>query len=322
MWTLPVAVALLGATACAAEIGAADGPEAVDEAPSALAREGRPIPPHGGHPGGPEGLLVAALHELDLSEAQRAAIQGALEGLTADTRRAPPPDRAPFLALAAGVRAGKVDEAATIASFEAARPPEGGRRAGVADALRTLHQTLTKEQRRALIDAIAQRVAEHEPPDGAPARRPEGERGERPGAPRGEGRHPGGPLGMLLGDLSLTDSQRDAIDRALEAERPKDGGVARRARFEAHRAERSARLETFASDAFDADAFAAPPAGPDDKGPKEHVERLVHTLAVVVPLLDETQRQALASRLEQGPPPMGHPGQRPGRRGPERAPSL
>jgi len=69
----------------------------------------------------------------------------------------------------------------------------------------------------------------------------------------------------------------------------------------------NARLESFASDSFDAKAFVAPPAGAPQGGAMHPLARMVNELAVVVPLLDPAQREALAAQLEKGPP-MGRPG--------------
>src|SRR6185503_10222012 len=75
--------ALVGVSACAADDGSGKTPETAEGTAQAISKEsaegdraehaGRP------HPGGPEFLLVAALHELDLSDAQKSTIEGALE---------------------------------------------------------------------------------------------------------------------------------------------------------------------------------------------------------------------------------------------------
>ncbi|EYF01306.1 Hypothetical protein CAP_8460 [Chondromyces apiculatus DSM 436] len=243
-----------------------------------------------------------ALHELDLTDAQESAIEGALETLRAGMKGERPEGRAPFAVLAAGVRAGKVDVAAVVA--KAGTPGAGfeAHRAAVANALQTLHATLTKEQRRALVDTLAARAEAH-----GPHGKGAGKQGERAGGPP-----PGGPLGHLLGRLDLDEDQQEAIARVLEADTPAPPSAAdheaMKQHVEAMRVEMRARLESFAADTFDARTFLAPPAG--DKapggagvhGPAAHLERMAKTLAAVVPLLEPEQREALAKDLEQGPP--------------------
>ena len=176
-------------------------------------------------------------------------------------------------------------------------------------ALQTLHTTLTKEQRRMLVDSMTARMAEHGPPPGASRpgkgeRGPEGARGPgRDHGPGGERSGKGGPLGHMLDGLALTDTQRTSIDTALAAQRPAAiDHEAMKKGFEAMRTEMRARLESFAADSFDAQAFVAPPAGAPQGGPMQPLARMVNELAVVVPLLEPAQRETLAALLEKGPP--------------------
>lgn len=320
------ALALVGALAlgvgCVAETGSA--PEPTEGSSQALAqgsqgadgKEG-PAGPHAGRrhpgPGGPEVLLFAALHELDLTDAQEAAIQGALDKAAPGPRERGPREGAPLGALAAGVRAGKIDAPAVLAKVGSPNKGAEERMAAVAGAIQTLHATLTEEQRRELVDVLEERAAEHGPAgrrdDRRPAGPPPGEEGEAgPEAAR--------PLAHLLRGLELTDAQREEVGRALEAQRPTTAQrEAMRERMEAVHEEMRARLEAFAGASFDAKAFLAPPAGADARGPAgmaHPLERLVKDLAVVVPILEPAQREALAALLEKAPP-MGPP---PGARGP------
>lgn len=263
-------------------------------------------------PRGPEALLFAALHEpINLSADQKTAIEGAIASLRADREaqaNRPAPDRAPMMALAKAVRAGKIDTTAIAAAAPAAPPVNGTtdidqHRVAAANALATLHSTLNADQRRALVDAVTKRMGEH---DG------KGPGGEHDQA--GEGGRGGrefGPMGGLLKDLNLTDAQRDAIRTKFEAMRASEGGgtdrEAMKKTFESFKAERQAQLQTFTADSFDANAFVAPPPGekaldhrPGDA--KAHFERMANELAVITSVLDQNQREQLATRLEQGPP--------------------
>ncbi|MFO0761848.1 MAG: Spy/CpxP family protein refolding chaperone, partial [Byssovorax sp.] len=228
-----------------------------------------------GPPGGPEALFVTALHELDLSDAQKTTIQAAM-----DKARPKPPAEPGKIdagraeigkALADGVRAGKIDEAAVKAKAGAHEKEMEAHRADLASAIATLHDTLTKDQRKALVDAVEKRMAEHGPGEGHHGRPggpggpggPDGERGgprgehgprgERggPGGPEGHGPGPmrGGPLGPMLHDLDLTEAQRADIHKALEAQRPAPPDAdAMKKQHEAMRDAMKAKLAAFVED--------------------------------------------------------------------------
>ncbi|WP_437943600.1 hypothetical protein WMF27_44300 [Sorangium sp. So ce281] len=335
---LPLVGALVGAAGCTAETGQGDTSPSDEAAEAALAkgpsRAGGPREGFGGHHGGPRGpehLLRAALHELDLSDAQEATIEGALEGLR-DGAKERPKDGAVFAALAEGVRAGKIDRAAIEAKLPDAGRAAEERRARVAGALSTLHATLTKQQRRQLVDGIAAKMdgrGERGPRGGEHHRGPQGGKHHRgPQGDRGGMGGPGmrgGPLGHLLAGLDLRDEQRAQIDKALEAARPGDADrVGRKEDHAARRAEMRARLETFAADRFDANAFLPRPPAGEKMGPRAHLDRMVGALAAIVPILDEAQRNAVAERIEKGPaagkPERGMRGPGHGMRGPEHGP--
>jgi Spy/CpxP family protein refolding chaperone len=326
--------ALAGATGCSSGENASPAPSSEDVAKAPLAegaskaaagdkeRDGKREGARGKRGGkhgfghGSDNLLRAALHELELSDAQETAIKGALEKLR-EERGEHPRDAAWHAALAEGVRAGSIDKAAVEAKLA---KMEGGfeeHRARMAEALTTLHATLTKEQRRELVDAVASKMEEkgaRGPKGDGEGRRGKGD-GERDGhrGPKGErggwGDHgmKGGPLGHMLRDLNLTDEQRSKIDKALEASRPSEGDVEeKKEAFEARRAEMKTRLEGFAADSFDAKAFLAGDVKKGNhKNPRAHLDRMVTSLSAILPILTPAQRTSLAERLEKGP--MGKP---------------
>lgn len=200
--------------------------------------------------------------------------------------------------------------------------------AALASSRETLHATLTKEQRSALIDAVQKR-AEGPAPGGERGPMPggdfagKGERGPREGGrrPPESGARPGadhlpGPLGFLLGGIELTTEQRDAIGKAFEARQPsatEREGMQKR--HEVMRAVMHERLASFVGDAFDAKSFVRPPTDAKAGGPGNPFEHMIDDLVIVTPLLDATQREALAARLEKGPPAFeGRPGEHPRRR--------
>jgi Spy/CpxP family protein refolding chaperone len=297
--------------------------------------------------GGPGALLHTALSDLELTDEQKKIIEAALTKAEPDDQdqAKDPPANGPLAALAAGVRAGKIDPAA-VAAMPPPDPASNPRHAASVEALQTLHKTLTKEQRRALVDKLQKRAEEHGPrglfngkgPPGGPDGKgppPGGPDGKGPppgkggpdgkgppggpdgkGPPGGPGKGPGmrgdkalGPAGFLLRDLELTDKQRDAIKQAMEAQKsatPPDPEEMKK-RFEAMQTAAKARLESFASDTFDAKAFLGPPEGSEAAG-KKMLEQMAKHLAVIVPMLDATQREALAANLEKGHGMMGRGG--------------
>jgi len=289
-------------------VGASDsteGDKAKDDDGRREGRHGMRGGRHGwGH--GPDHLLRAALKELDLSDAQKTAIKGAIDGLHEGRGDHPKKDPAVFAALAEGVRAGSIDKAAIEAKIGKQADGIEEHRARLASALSTLHATLTKEQRRALVDAMAAKMEEK----GARKGNVEGQKGDDDDDHEGRGFKgdrggwggkgmKGGPLGHMLSDLDLTAEQQAQIDKV--ANRPSEADRAdKKEAFEAMRAERKAKLETFAADSFDAKAFLAGDAK-KGMGPQAHLDRMVTSLAAIVPVLTPAQRNELADKLEKGP---------------------
>jgi Spy/CpxP family protein refolding chaperone len=233
--------------------------------------------------------------------------------------------------LASGVRAGKIDEAAVKAKAAELEQQAETRRAAVGKALDTLHATLTPAQREALVAKVEEHMQDHPPfagPNGKgrgpEGRGPEGEgrgpegRGPEGRGPEGEGRGPErmgrgphGPLGFLLHDLELSDAQREKIHAGLEAARPaKPTREEMQKKHEEMRTRQKAVLDAFRGAKFDGAA-----ALPDKPAGEPPVVHLAEALDVIVPVLDANQREALAKRLEEGPPRMDMGGRKHGRHG-------
>lgn len=276
---------------------------------------------------GPGGMFQEALADLNLTDEQSSTIKAAFADLRTERAAVGEARLSPFAALAASVRAGNVD----VEAIEAQRP-KFGQSDKFVKALDTLHATLTPEQRQALVDKIGERAergfGEHGPrgergPRGAQAegqprfergeRGPRAERGDRgergPRAERGDRRGRGGPMGFLLAGLDLTDEQNQAIEEARAKAAPTEAEAqaqpvdreAMEQRFEAKRAEMKTRLQSFATDSFDARSFLQRPEGAERIGRGHGPDRMLRDLAVVVPILTAAQRETLATRLEQGP---------------------
>jgi Spy/CpxP family protein refolding chaperone len=80
-------------------------------------------------------------------------------------------------------------------------------------------------------------------------------------------------------------------------------------KFEAMRAEHKARLASFTTDTFDANAFLAKPANAPEpgKGMKGMHEHMLNELAAITEVLTPAQREKLAARIEKGPEHKGPP---------------
>ena len=258
------------------------GAAAPDAAPDANEPEARHHKRKGHH--GPDKLLRAALKELDLSAEQRATIEESLESLQEGFRKGF--DRGDHAerskALADAVRAGSVDATALSGSDDFEAKMKEGREKLVA-ALDQLHATLTPEQRTQLVETLQSRMKDHGDPEKKRAWKDK--MGQK------------GPSHFMLHGLDVSEEQRAKIDAALAAkglDQPPEG---MREGFAAMKEHKAAMLAAFASDNFDAGALL-PAKGPDFAAGKR---RFIDSLAVSVPLLDESQRAELAERIERGP---------------------
>lgn len=279
-------VALAG---CSGETGAANtvttspnGTVAQTETASNVGDRGH----HARRPHGPDAIVFASLHEnINLTDAQRSTIQGAADTLKQSMHAEHDADRARMASLAAAIRAGKVDATSL--------PPrdETARLAASAKAVDTVHATLSKEQRTALVDALTKH-ADHDRAGWKNAKAHMG--GEHKD-------HGDREMHGMFADLNLTKAQEDAIKAKLDADRPQlseQDKEAMKQKFELVRSEMLARLQTFANDSFDAKAFVAPPSS----APKmDRADFMVKRLAAVTSVLDAAQREKLATRFEQGP---------------------
>jgi hypothetical protein len=287
----------LGAFAGCAAVGPADD-EPLDDVTQAVedpALDGEAGPHARRHPAhGPLVLFEVALRDLDLSQEQRLAVADAR-----DATRPSPDQRATHDAerkqAAEAIRAGNAPAARN-------GDPHEVHRQALASGLQALHAALTPEQRRVLV-AMVDEAPDHK-------------REHRGPSARGGGWKRGhDPLSRMLAPARVNAETRARIDAALaEAGLAPPSRDTMKAHHAAHRERRQAMLAGFARDDFDASAQLTPPADAE-RPPAPH-----ELLAVVLPLLDDDQRAALATALERAPrrghhAPPGHHGP-PGHRGP------
>jgi len=253
-----------------------------------------PKPGKGERFGGPEKMFREAIGNLDLNATQKATIDKALaDAFPEKARKEKGEAMKPVFGLVASqIRAGSIDEKAINAKIaEVAPGKEDDHRAKMAAAIQTVHDTLTSEQRAQLVDELESKVSEHQGK----------ERDHERAGKKEHAHHGGGELGFLLHGVDVDDAQREKIKSALDAAgiAPPEKGEMKSMRGEM-KAKMAAMLEAFKGDKFDA-ASALPEK--EEHGHAEHLARMVKALSVVVPLLDQDQREALAKNIENGPQP-------------------
>lgn len=237
--------------------------------------------------GGPEMLFHAALENLELTEEQTKAIEDARRG-TRENRRTDKPQA--FKLMGRAVRKGTIDEKALLEEIGSSSSAAKDGRQRMIEGLKKLHETLTAEQRRSLVDVLVKKLDERPADD---------DRGQDEKAQEKRESRLLGPLDHMLRAVTMTEEQRTKIQAALAKEKLDQEAPKEKPDRAAFVAKRKAALEAFAKDTFDGDAVLPPD---DDKGATEaQNERMVKALAIIVPMLDDGQRGELADRLEQGP---------------------
>ena len=189
-----------------------------------------------------------------------------------------------FAIMAKAVRAGKIDEKALQTEIDGASTPLQEGRTRMIAGLEKLHGTLTPEQRKELVELMIKKLDDSaaQAEDRDPARGPSAR----------------SPIDTMLKGVTMTDEQRAKINKALTKTRMNEPDEKDKPSKEAFLAKRKAALVAFANDKFDGEAVLPPE---NDKGADTQAPRMIKALAIVVPMLDESQRGELADRLEQGP---------------------
>ena len=237
---------------------------------------------HGGHHGRGHhaggDLVRAALRLPSLRADQRAQIQQLVdqEKVAHVGVRAARGDL--MVAVAQGVEAGRVDDAALKPKIDAVAHAADAARPVQRAALEKLHAILDASQRAELVNAIeAHRQA-------APAAS-EAERGERRG-------HGGGPLAR---GLDLTPQQKDQIRANIKAshDASASAGGGRQA-HEAARAQHAKVLEAFKGDRFVMNEVA--PVVPE-AGRARGEQKMIDAVKASLPVLTPQQRATAAAKM-------------------------
>jgi hypothetical protein len=279
---LPIGCNNAAGTGQASEAVAA-APAAVDTniaAPTQAATQTRSHKKH--HARGPAAMLFRAAKSLDVDADQRATIDNLTTNLRADRASMRAPMEALHAALVAGVKAGNVDLAALAPLQAAVKAAHQAHAAREASALDGLWATLQPAQRAALVATVRERQAERA--ERWAEHRAEGEGQAAWAAKRVE---------RLTETLALTDAQQVAVaNMTVKQEQPTAQRTTWRA---AMKARNEALLTAFTGDSFEAKNLElAPIRGANEGMAHGHAA----FLAQLVPVLDASQRTALAASME------------------------
>jgi Spy/CpxP family protein refolding chaperone len=249
---------------------------------------------------GPTAMLVGtALDSLDLTSEQQSALEELLDGM-GPSEEGWAAHKELQAALAAGLRAGAIDEELVGEKLAVIQQHMAEANDKTVAALGTLHATLTPEQRSALVAIVHERgekMREHMEAKRKAHAEAQAEGGDAPEGKRGR---PRGGAGMWIArGLDMTDEQRAALAAALGAEgidKPSREEMA--ARFSEGLDNWEAMLASFATAEFDANAHRHVVTFDHLEKGLEHYVASVKALAGI---LDQSQRDELAERIEQGP---------------------
>jgi Spy/CpxP family protein refolding chaperone len=258
------------AEAVKAPVATATPAPALTAAPTATADHGR------GHWKGRHrglvGMMFRAAHELELKDAQKASLQKLSAELHGDAAGPPSEMKDYHAALAAQVRAGKIEPAKLDPLQAAAEKAQKARRDKEAEALNGLYAALEPAQRKALVAAVRAKQAAHPEhkaagPDQAKER-----------------------LAHLTKQLDLDAAQQKKVEPLLA----KDTSPA--ALHDEMKKHADAVLTGFEGDGFDAKKLELGPAS-GGKGMAAHAQ----FLAALLPVLKPEQREKLAAGVEKAP---------------------
>jgi Spy/CpxP family protein refolding chaperone len=262
----PPPAATATAEAVKAPAAAAPAPTAAATAPSEAAGHGKW---KGRRGRGIAGMMLHAAHSLDLKDAQKATLDKLAEQLHGDHAGPPSEMKDYHAALAAQVRAGKID-AAKLDPLEAAVDKAHQARSDKeAEVLNGLYAALEPAQRKALVAAVRAKQTEHQAKMGGPD----------------AAKH---RLEHLTKQLDLDAAQQKRVEPLLA----KDDHSA----MDEMKKHSEAVLAAFEGDGFDAKKLE-PAAGAAKKGMAQHAQ----FLAALLPVIKPEQREKLAAEIEKAP---------------------
>ncbi len=239
--------------------------------------------------GGIAGMMLSAAHDLTLKDAQQTTVAKLTEQLHAGGEAPSGEGKAYHTALAAQVRAGKIDTAKLDVLQAAMDKGMQAHKDKEAEALNGLYAALEPAQRKALVAAVRAKQAER-----AAKSEHKAEVAKLTDADRAKRR-----LDHLTKQLGLDAAQQKSVAAALAKAPPPAGGDTGREEMKKHG---DAVLTAFEADGFDAKKLEAAPAAPTApttaKKPLGPMAEHAQLLAILVPLLKPEQREKLAAGME------------------------
>jgi Spy/CpxP family protein refolding chaperone len=235
------------------------------------------------HHGGVTMLVAMSIRDLDLSPEQKASVEKLRTDLLAKMDPARTAGKNLANLLADGVAAGVVDRAKADAAIAQLGTAIAGLHDATTDAMNQLHNTLTAQQRAALVDKLQAHWDKWKDAQGhdEQAAKPEG--------------HRGGHLEELTRELSLTPDQVDKIKASFMAQMKAGPQTDDHKEVQGH-------MQAFAT-AFKADTFDAKTLGTEN-GANTHMAtwgatRMARFFEAVAPVLTPDQRTKLAQEIRE-----------------------
>ena len=289
--SVPVLLACNGrraGTVAAPEAEAPSSAVTADAAPSAAVASASAAPTPPVHHRGIAGLFFRAALEADLTDDEKSALDKLEEPLRNDP--VPRHEINAFHAdLVASTKAGRLDNAKIQADVAAINKAYAAREDSQAAALSGLHDALTPEQRKTVVDSLRAMQAAHDRPPPSPSAASATDAATR-------------RLERMRLQLGLdADQQRQVFAVLTRGEAPSP--AATQVRFEAGRKQIEAVLAAFEKDApLDAKKLDLAPA----KKPSEPMERQAKYIGQLLSILRPEQRDRLAGLMEHPRVDHGH----------------
>jgi Spy/CpxP family protein refolding chaperone len=234
-------------------------------------------------PPGTAALLQRALQSLDLDDAQKAALETVIKA-RGDDEQFKKARLELNQTLAAGARAGKLDDGVVLPKATAVKAATEAKRKRMVDAINALHQALTPKQRNALATLLGKGDNATWFDEGAESTMALSRSGSR------------AQMTTMLRGIQLTPEQRETMKKEMSDDEPEPTEDARRKLIETVATQRKAMLESFNSDSFDASTMGLTQEVEEVLG--KGIDRQVKAVRVLITLLDGTQRETLAKNLE------------------------
>ena len=276
------------ATVAALEAAAPSSSAAADPSAAASADasvSAAPVPPV--HHRGIAGQFFRAALEADLTDEEKTAVDKLEEPLRND-----PGPRREFAAfhadLVLAAKAGRLDTAKLQADEAAVNKAYVAREEEQTTSLAGLHDALTPEQRKAVVDALRAMQAAHEHPPSVS--------GVTEAATTRRLEHMKMQLGLDA------DQQRQVAAVLARADAPTPAAV--QARFEASKKQMEVALTAFEREAFDAKKVDLSPF--PGRKPSEPLERQARYIGQLLPILRSEQRDRLAALMDHPRVDHGH----------------